>query len=200
MVFCSYAKVSDILPVCTACPTSEHERESAAARVLLGRLYVEARERCPSLPREMPELIRESGGKPRFAGGTAELSLSHDAGCVFAAIAVGEGEIGIDLVSLEREIPRTSEIAARFFSEGERSALLLREPEERREEFLRIWARKEAAVKASGEGAAALRRTDTSREALGARSLSEANGAGVLFEDEITLGGRRFFAVIYKKG
>lgn len=197
MILYAYAKANDILPICTACPTSEHERESAAARLLLERLYAEASERCPSLPRELPKILREAGGKPYFADRCVEFSLSHDAGCAFAALST-DARIGIDIVSLDREISRPSAVAARFFTEGERRALPREEDAEYREAFLRVWARKEAAVKLTGEGAAALSRTDTAQ--LVARQLEEAGAPSAgraLFEGETLIAGKRFFATIY---
>lgn len=198
MILFEYGKATDILPICTACAhRSQGELESAAARAALERLYAEACERVRSLPREMPKVEREAGGKPCFADRCAEFSLSHDGGYVFAALST-DARIGIDLVSLEREISRPSAVAARFFTEGERRALPCESSIEYREAFLRTWARKEAAVKLTGEGAAALARTDTSRDNARSLSKAEAPSAGrALFEDEVRIGGKRFFAAIY---
>jgi 4'-phosphopantetheinyl transferase len=67
---------------------------------------------------------------------------------------VREREIGVDIEYL-KPMPDCEQIAERFFSESER--LVLREiPAERKEEaFFNCWTRKEAYLKAVGEGLAA---------------------------------------------
>jgi 4'-phosphopantetheinyl transferase len=91
-------------------------------------------------------------GKPRLDGDAGRLAfnVSHSGG--FAVYALGhEGPIGVD-IEAHRPISDRDEIAARFFAPGERRRL--RDvPEARRgHAFFDCWARKEAFVKAVGEG------------------------------------------------
>lgn len=206
MIYLAYASVSALIPICSLAPTGQSDRESAAARILLEQLWGEAREAGADLPKTMPRILRQAGGKPFFEGECAEFSLSHDGGCVLACLSVGDGgearRVGVDLVLADREIARPRALAERFFTEGELDSLDSlgqADGETLRKPFLRIWAKKEAAVKLTGEGAAALSRTDTSRthplplSRLG--ELGEVVGRACV-EGEISLNGRRFFVAI----
>jgi 4'-phosphopantetheinyl transferase len=90
-------------------------------------------------------------GKPHLAHGAPPFNLSHSGD--FAAIAVSPGpEVGIDI---ERIDPRraTADLAARCFTPVENAALAATpEGEPRTAAFFRIWSRKEAVIKALGEG------------------------------------------------
>jgi len=90
-------------------------------------------------------------GKPHLAGGgDLELNLSHSSELAVVGFARGAG-LGIDVERL-RSMPRGLDIAERFFSAAERRALAAL-PEERRESsFFRCWTRKEAYLKAVGDG------------------------------------------------
>jgi 4'-phosphopantetheinyl transferase len=59
--------------------------------------------------------------------------------------------IGVDVEKVRRDFS-TVEIAERFFSEAERCALRELPREQRHEAFFRCWTRKEAFIKALGEG------------------------------------------------
>jgi 4'-phosphopantetheinyl transferase len=95
-------------------------------------------------------------GKPFLAhyGETAGLkfNLSHSHGLALYGITVGR-EIGVD-VERVRPSPDYEKIAARFFSAAETAALLDLPGELRAESFFRCWTRKEAYIKARGEGLA----------------------------------------------
>lgn len=106
-----------------------------------------------------PEVVFSYGprGKP-FLGGPAaagglsfNLSNSHE----LALIGLLRGpEIGVD-VELLKPMPDLEQIAERFFSASERAALRGLPAGQKREGFFNCWTRKEAYLKAVGEGLAA---------------------------------------------
>jgi 4'-phosphopantetheinyl transferase len=90
-------------------------------------------------------------GKPHLAGTAPPFNLSHSGNLAILAVSPGP-EVGIDI---ERIDPRraTADLAARFFSPAENVALAATpEGEPRTAAFFRIWSRKEAVIKALGEG------------------------------------------------
>jgi len=99
-------------------------------------------------PRGKPFL----GGPAAVAGGLSfNLSNSHE----LALIGLLRGpEIGVD-VELLKPMPDLEQIAERFFSVSERTALRALPADQKREGFFNCWTRKEAYLKAVGEGLAA---------------------------------------------
>lgn len=91
-------------------------------------------------------------------------SLSHSGD--FALVALARCEVGVDVERLDRQIEIHS-VAASAFSALELAELRTLVPAERRAAFFRLWTRKEAYVKARGEG---LRRST--------HSFSVSNRAG----------------------
>jgi 4'-phosphopantetheinyl transferase len=89
--------------------------------------------------------------KPELAGAGPQFNLSHSGAVALLAFTDG-AEVGID-VELEggEEFPR-ERIAERFFSPAEVAVLRSLPEEERRRAFLRCWTRKEAFIKARGDG------------------------------------------------
>lgn len=75
------------------------------------------------------------------------LSHSHD----FALVALARREVGVDVERLDRTI-EIDGVAASAFSALELAELRTLVPAERRAAFFRLWTRKEAYVKARGEG------------------------------------------------
>jgi 4'-phosphopantetheinyl transferase len=104
-----------------------------------------------------PRLLRfsyDEYGKPSLCGeaGVAPLrfNLSHSNELALYAVARGRA-VGIDLEYVRAEFAGL-EIAERFFSPCEVSALRALPPGERAVAFFNCWTRKEAYIKARGEG------------------------------------------------
>lgn len=104
-----------------------------------------------------PEALRfEYGarGKPSLAAehdaDGLRFNLSHSGGVALFAVARGR-EVGVDV---ERVSPRVEceNIAGRFFSPREVAGLLALPPPRREAAFFDCWTRKEAYIKARGEG------------------------------------------------
>ena len=76
-------------------------------------------------------------------------SLSHSGD--FALVALARREVGVDVERLDRQI-EIDGVAATAFSALELAELRALVPAERRAAFFRLWTRKEAYVKARGEG------------------------------------------------
>jgi 4'-phosphopantetheinyl transferase len=93
-------------------------------------------------------------GKPRLAAEYSEtaitFNLSHSHGLAVYAISNGL-ELGIDVELIRPEFAG-EDIAARYFSEEEMAELRALPIELRADGFFRCWTRKEAYVKARGEG------------------------------------------------
>jgi 4'-phosphopantetheinyl transferase len=79
-----------------------------------------------------------------------DFNVSHSDGMLLLAFTRGR-KIGIDIEKVRRDFV-TAEIAERFFSAAERLALRELPHEQRHEAFFRCWTRKEAFIKALGEG------------------------------------------------
>jgi 4'-phosphopantetheinyl transferase len=93
-------------------------------------------------------------GKPKLAPAHAaaglEFNLSHSAALAVYAFARGR-PIGIDIEQM-REIPDADDLAARYFSAAEAAAYRALPVSRRNLAFLACWTRKEAFIKALGEG------------------------------------------------
>ncbi len=83
-------------------------------------------------------------------GQELEFNLSHTEGMAIFGFTRGH-RIGVD-IERRRSDFRADEIAERFFSPFERAALREVRGDRRHESFFRIWTRKEAYIKALGEG------------------------------------------------
>jgi 4'-phosphopantetheinyl transferase len=85
-----------------------------------------------------------------YAGSSITFNVSHSGGIALYAFARGI-ELGVDVEQIGREIA-VEPIARRFFSESEQHYLLNLPAAERVEAFFRCWTRKEAYIKATGDG------------------------------------------------
>ena len=108
---------------------------------------------CNVLPGAV-SLAEEENGKPVLTGASGSLgmhfNLSHSQDLAIIAVT-NIGPVGID-VEHERNIGDWEAIAARFFSPAEQVALAKIELRRRSHAFYCCWTRKEAVVKATGEG------------------------------------------------
>jgi 4'-phosphopantetheinyl transferase len=85
---------------------------------------------------------------PKFAG--LEFNVSHSGNLALFAFAFG-APIGVD-VEVIRPFPNLNDVARRFFSALEYDMLQQAAPELRLEAFFNCWTRKEAYIKAEGQG------------------------------------------------
>jgi 4'-phosphopantetheinyl transferase len=113
-------------------------------RVLLGRYLAIA-----------PSAIRfayGARGKPRlsFQPTPLQFNLAHSGRLATYAFAVG-CELGVDIEQV-RPIPGQEDIVRRMFSREECGEWLGLDPSQRDEAFFRCWTRKEAYIKALGDG------------------------------------------------
>jgi 4'-phosphopantetheinyl transferase len=99
------------------------------------------------------ELICRPKGKPTLRDSSRiDFNASHSGQMALYAFTTG-CELGVDVEQL-RKLDDPESIAARFFSTAEASELLSLSPEQRGSAFFRCWTRKEAYVKAIGDGLA----------------------------------------------
>ena len=118
----------------------------ATLRMILGR-YLKA---------EPAELQFRFGpcGKPRLVYSQNErglrFNLSHSHELALIAVA-RDREVGIDVEFMRPDFA-TDEVAEHFFSRAEVQQLAAIEPESKTQSFFNCWTRKEAYIKARGEG------------------------------------------------
>ena len=100
------------------------------------------------LEQEAREIVLREGprGKPRVDG--ISFNVAHAGGLVVIAVCL-DGEVGIDIERVDAGV-KADEIAEAHFAAGEQAALAGSNDPAR--EFVRIWTRKEAVVKALGVG------------------------------------------------
>jgi 4'-phosphopantetheinyl transferase len=99
------------------------------------------------------ELAVEPGGKPRLAGPVGDrlhFNVAHSGSLMLATLAIGR-DVGIDVERVRADV-EGADIAARFFALPERHALAHLAPAARQSAFFACWTRKEAVVKALGDG------------------------------------------------
>ncbi len=87
-------------------------------------------------------------GKPFLDGAALRFNLSHSEGVAALAVA-HDVDLGVDVEFVR---PLKEDIAARYFSRAEMAALAKLADGDQLEGFYRCWTRKEAVVKAIGEG------------------------------------------------
>jgi 4'-phosphopantetheinyl transferase len=127
----------------------EHLRQQftiahGALRVILGRYL--------SLAAARLRFEEGSHGKPELAEPATGIrfNLSHSEALAVIAIADGR-DVGVDIEAI-RPVPEMEEIAQRYFSHQEAIDLMQSAADAREQNFFRIWTRKEAFIKAIGDG------------------------------------------------
>jgi 4'-phosphopantetheinyl transferase len=93
---------------------------------------------------------RSTHGKPGLADSAVTFNLSHSGQLALCAIARG-AHVGVDVEALQA-VPDAAELFARWFSPAEAAKLARIPPATRAAAFLATWTRKEAFLKATGEG------------------------------------------------
>jgi 4'-phosphopantetheinyl transferase len=101
------------------------------------------------------ELFEEPGGKPVMSNSSVYFNMSQSNGLASFALA-REPKLGVDIEWI-RDIPAVERdtLARDVFSGGEFADLMATNSGERTRAFFSAWTRKEAYVKATGEGLAA---------------------------------------------
>jgi 4'-phosphopantetheinyl transferase len=92
-------------------------------------------------------------GKPALAGphlNRLSFNVSHSGGIALISVTQNR-QLGVDVELIRRDFD-TAAIAARFFSAVEQEQLAALPLEKRHETFFRCWTRKEAYIKATGDG------------------------------------------------
>jgi 4'-phosphopantetheinyl transferase len=92
-------------------------------------------------------------GKPGIAEPHAnrlEFNVAHSGDVILLAFTRGRA-VGVDVEQIRTDFT-TDEVAERFFSSSERRSLRSLAPAVRYEAFFRCWTRKEAYIKATGDG------------------------------------------------
>jgi len=101
---------------------------------------------------ETLRFVRAPEGKPALLDEPTglEFNLTHADWCAMVAVARGR-RVGVDVEGI-RLGQSGMDVARRFFAPAEVDALLAAPPAERAATFVRCWTRKEAYVKARGDG------------------------------------------------
>ncbi|HEU4904397.1 MAG TPA: 4'-phosphopantetheinyl transferase superfamily protein [Flavisolibacter sp.] len=106
---------------------------------------------------QYPQKIRFAyapNGKPILADGlnatTLSFNLSHSGGFALCAITLHR-KVGVDIEFIRHDVA-VEQIARRFFSQSEVRSLESMQKHELYETFYRYWTRKEAFLKATGDG------------------------------------------------
>ena len=146
-----------------------HQRRFVVARGMLRQLLGRYLDQDPGAV----TFVRGAHGKPFLQKGELHFNVSHTHELALYAIA-RDREVGVDVEWMRPQVAH-EQIAARFFSLEEQEALAQMPDEERRAAFYNIWTRKEAYVKARGDGIAA---------GLGTFAVSLGAEAALLHSDE----------------
>ena len=146
-----------------------HQRRFVVARGMLRQLLGLYLDQDPGAV----AFSRGEHGKPFLQEGTLHFNVSHTHELALYAIA-RDREVGVDVEWMRPQVAH-EQIAARFFSLEEQEALAQVPDEARRAAFYNIWTRKEAYVKARGDGIAA---------GLGTFAVSLGAEAALLRSDE----------------
>lgn len=127
-----------------------HGIRFAAGRAALRRILSQYLDRTPAALR----FGAAPGGKPHLAGPTEasplRFNLAHTAALALIAVT-RHREVGVDVERLRRDVQYDA-LAARYFAADEIAGLRALDPPDRPAAFFGCWTRKEAFLKARGDG------------------------------------------------
>lgn len=121
-------------------------RQLVAAQLGVGPREVRFTQECRHCDRQEPH------GKPGVAGSPLEVSLSHSGERVAVAVSQA-GPVGVDIEEVGAEA-KVADLSPVVLTAAERAELERLPVGERSRGFIRYWARKEAVLKATGDGLA----------------------------------------------
>lgn len=124
---------------------SRHRRRYVAAHGILRELLAHYLEERP----QSVDVSYSEYGKP-YINGNLEFNMSHSADIALLAFC-RNAELGIDVEKI-RVMTDAGSIAARFFAPAEYERYQLLPAPDRQEAFFACWTRKEAFIKALGQG------------------------------------------------
>jgi 4'-phosphopantetheinyl transferase len=159
-------------------PRTRYQMTRGVLRLLLAR-YLKA-------PPTAIAFSYNTHGKPELLGDGPpfHFNVSHTGDFSVFAFA-REGAIGVDIERVRADMTRQDEIAQRHFAPGEYRALQQIPAHDRTRAFFRCWARKEAVLKARGDGIfGGLQTFEVNVDGSSARIL---HGAGDFRTDQIVL-------------
>ncbi len=125
--------------------------DRGAERYIVGRGALRRLlERCTGVPARDLNFRLNEFGKPELPGSEIMFNLSHSHGLALFAVTRGRA-IGVD-IELIREEVMVDKIAERFFSPAEARTLSALPAHQQAQAFFNCWTRKEAWIKARGQG------------------------------------------------
>ncbi len=128
----------------------EHRQCFTATRAILRRVLASYLD-CDA--RDLT-FVLSSKSKPSLGGAHANSGISFNvshSGHIALLAFTRDRQVGVDVEKVRRDFD-TNAIAARFFSTAEQEQLASLPVEQRHDAFFRCWTRKEAYIKATGEG------------------------------------------------
>ena len=123
--------------------TPERMRESVCAALLL----YDTLKLCGFSP---SRVIRGRYGRPSFADGGPDFSLSHDGGVAVCSLCTGSTGVDVTQVSRSGRIKSFDDFARRFMSDAEAEELAAAPQDEVQRRFATLWADRESASKLRG--------------------------------------------------
>ncbi len=127
--------------------SEELRQRYVASRVIVRRILGA----CLGVAPERVPMRSDAKGKPHLAGDCGvQFNLAHSSDLLVVAVAQGL-PVGVD-VERVRPLNDAPSIARRFFTRSEADWLEAQEGADGDRSFFRLWTRKEAALKATGEG------------------------------------------------
>jgi 4'-phosphopantetheinyl transferase len=121
----------------------------AAQRLVLAR-YLGRRPADIEIARDC-QYCGADHGRPYLRGVPLDFSVSHSKGWLLLAVVAG-GKVGVDLEAVSDRAAQ--DLPDRVFSPAEQHRYLLVDRQDRAAHFMKVWTRKEAAVKLTGHGLA----------------------------------------------